>query len=59
MAENNILSTAMENFHRASLMLKDEVEPDVLAKLSMPRERVEFMLTPYYPKSHPKCNRWI
>ncbi len=46
MAENNILSTAMENFRRASLMLKDEVEADLFAKLSMPRERVEFTLTP-------------
>ena len=42
----SLLNTAMANFEQAANLLADEVNPDVIAKLRRPKERMELTLTP-------------
>ncbi|RPI62298.1 MAG: Glu/Leu/Phe/Val dehydrogenase, partial [Planctomycetaceae bacterium] len=41
-----ILSNALANFDAAAKLLKDEVSPDILEKIRIPRERIELALSP-------------
>ena len=47
-----ILSNALANFDRASAMLSSEADPYVLAKIRMPRERIELTLSPQLDDQH-------
>jgi len=46
MAKQSILSSALENFRKASALLGPEVSEDLLTKVRLPLERIELALAP-------------
>lgn len=48
MATMSLLETALANFEQAVVMLKDEVDPEILERLHEPKERIELTLCPRF-----------